>query len=361
MSNKIFFGPGPSQLYPTVSEALNQALAEDVCSISHRSQAFKDIYKEAADNFRKLVNLPDHFQIIFTGSATEVWERIIKNLVEEKSFHFTNGSFSSKFFKYAIESKKKSTELNVPFGEGFNVSQATIKKDTELICFTHNETSSGVSVPLEDIYTIREQHPEALIAVDVVSSLPHPDFDYSKIDTAFFSVQKCFGMPAGLGVWLVNDRCVAKAKALEDKGLQIGPHHTVPGLYKQASEYQTPSTPNVLGIYTFAKVAGAMVNKGIDTIRQETNEKADKLYSFIEKSDLFDFAVKNPAHRSQTVIVAETKIPVTELNEYLAPFELVLGAGYGKYKTTQIRIANFPAISVKVIDKLIEALKKYNA
>ncbi|MCP4520146.1 MAG: aminotransferase class V-fold PLP-dependent enzyme [Cytophagales bacterium] len=359
MSNKTYFAPGPSQLHPAVAPALNQALIEDVCSISHRSQTFKDIYKAADNNLRTLLNLPDNFQIIFTGSATEVWERIIKNCVEKTSFHFTNGSFSSKFYKYAVESGKEATEFNAPFGQGFDINEANIPADTELICFTHNETSSGVSVPLEDIYTIREQNPNALIAVDVVSSLPHPDFDYSKIDTLFFSVQKCFGMPSGLGVWIVNDKCVEKAKSLADKGLLIGPHHALPGLYKQASDYQTPATPNVLGIFTFAKVAEAMVDKGIETIREETKRKAEKLYSFIESSDLLGFAVENKKHRSETVVVATTKTPVGELNKYLEPYDLVLGSGYGKYKTTQIRIANFPAISEEVIDKLIDALNNY--
>lgn len=359
MSNKTFFGPGPSQLYPTVGTALEQALVEDVCTISHRSQAFKNIYAEAVANFRKLVNIPDNFQIVFTGSATEIWERIIKNCVENKSFHFTNGSFSKKFYQYSVDSGKQASQLNVPFGKGFNVNDANIDNDTEVICFTQNETSSGVSVPLEDIYSIREKHPNALIAVDVVSSLPHPNFDYSKIDTAFFSVQKCFGMPAGLGVWLVNERCIAKAEEMASKGILIGPHQVLPELAKMAKNNQTPSTPNVLGIYTFAKVVEDMLKKGVETIRQETSQKAADLYACIEANDYLSIAIENPAHRSETVIVANTDVSLADWNNYLAEFDLVISAGYGKFKETQIRIANFPAISTEIMAKLIGALNNY--
>ena len=51
-----------------------------------------------------------------------------------------------------------------------------------------------------------------LLAVDAVSSLPYPDFDYTKLDSVFFSVQKGFGLPSGLGVWMANDKCLAKAE-----------------------------------------------------------------------------------------------------------------------------------------------------
>lgn len=37
---------------------------------------------------------------------------------------------------------------------------------------------------------------------------------------------------------------------------------------------------------------------------------------------------------------------------------MVLGAGYGKMKETQIRIANFPAVNVSQVETLIDNLKK---
>lgn len=359
MSNKVFFGPGPSQLYPGIETFIQDALKEDVGSISHRSGKFQEISKSTTDNLRKLINLPDDYYIFFLGSATEAWERIFQNFVEKSSYHFVNGSFSKKFFQYAVESAISAQKTEVNFGHGFdNVANTAIPTDTELIAFTHNETSSGVSTPLEDIYAIREKYPQALIAVDVVSSLPYPNIDYTKIDTALFSVQKCFGLPAGLGVWLVNKRCIDRCLELKAKGKAIGPHHDLPELIKQADVNQTPSTPNALGIYLLGRVCDDMLKRGAKTLRKETDEKAAKLYEYISESKTFSFAVENPAHRSQTVIVANTTISPTEINDYLKPFDLMIGSGYGSYKNTQIRIANFPAHSLEVIDKLIAKLKE---
>ena len=357
MSKKTYFTPGPSQLYPGVGQFLQDAITEDVGSISHRSAAFKAIFKNTTEKLRELLSLPDNFQIMFTGTATEIWERIIANCTESNSFHFVNGSFSKKFYSYSKESIRNAQLIEAPFGQGFNIDEIKFPKELELICITQNETSSGVQFPVEDIKKVHRVDKEALIAVDVVSSLPIPKFDYSAVDTLFFSVQKCFGLPAGLGVWIANERCIDSANLIKSRGHKIGPHHELPKLAEMAQEYQTPATPNVLGIYLLGRVCESMLEKGIETIRKETSEKRALLYDLIANSSFLSHAVENPMHRSETVVVANTTIPAPELNKILAPHDLVIGSGYGKYKETQIRIANFPAISVEKTKELVTVLK----
>lgn len=357
MSSKTFFTPGPSQLYPTVSQHIQQALEDDIASISHRSQLFKDIYKETTDALKELIGLPEGYHIFFTGSATEIWERILRNTVTSSSFHFVNGSFSKRFYEYSVMSGLSAGKLEAPFSHGFDINEAQITAGTELICVTQNETSSGVQFPVEDIYSLRAAHPDALIAVDVVSSLPQPVIDYNQVDTALFSVQKCFGLPAGLGVWLVNERMINKANSLVQQGVNIGPHHDIPELLKRELDNQTPSTPNILSIYLLGKVCQDMLKKGVDVIRQETMTKFEMINDFVKQSDIFDISVENPAHRSETVIVANSKLSAGAINEKLAAHQMAIGAGYGKYKSSQVRIANFPAHSVEATEKLIELLK----
>lgn len=211
---------------------------------------------------------------------------------------------------------------------------------------------------VEDIEKVRKSHPNALVAVDVVSSLPYPNFDYNNIDTLFFSVQKCFGLPAGLGVWIVNDRCVKKAEELKAKGHQAGAHHTLLELVSKAKENQTPSTPNALNIYLLSRVLESMLEKGAEQIRKETDEKYELLHQLIAESSFLSESVENERHRSKTVIVANTAIEPSVINGYLKQFNMAVGSGYGSYKTSQIRIANFPAHSTAAIKELIEALKK---
>jgi phosphoserine aminotransferase len=301
--------------------------------------------------------LPDNYHVFFTGSATEIWERILENCVESQSYHYVNGSFSKRFYETALELKKTAVQQKAADGSCAIVNTKKIPDSTELVAFTQNETSTGAAQPLSDIYAVREAHPDKLIAVDAVSSLPYIDIDYDKVDTVFFSVQKGFGLPAGLGVWLVNDRCLAKAEQLASKGLSIGSYHSLPSLLSKAEKNQTPETPNVLGIYLLAKVAGDMLKKGIERIRQETDYKAAVLYNLMEHHARFSPFVKEARYHSSTVIVIETKNPSSETIQRLLERNLVVGSGYGVYKNEHIRIANFPTHSREKVEMLADYLQ----
>ncbi len=356
MMKNIFFTPGPSELYFTVAEHIKQALQNQIPSISHRSKTFEGIFEEAVTHLRDLLNIPAAYHIFFTGSATEIWERIIENCVEKNSFHAVNGAFSERFYQTALELGKTAAVSKAREGSCLTVEEMSIPEDTELIALTHNETSTGAAQPVEDIYKIRKAYPDKLIAVDAVSSLPYPDLDYTQIDTAFFSVQKGFGLPAGLGVWIVNDRCLEKAVHLQEQGISIGSYHTLPALLDKARKNQTPETPNVLNIYLLAKVCGDMLQKGIAQIRRETDYKAALLYHTLENHPVLAPFVKEQVYRSQTVIVAETPTDSSKVVSQLKESGLVVGSGYGSYKAKHVRIANFPTHSKEQIEMLADRI-----
>ncbi|MCC9168907.1 aminotransferase class V-fold PLP-dependent enzyme [Pontibacter harenae] len=359
MNKKIYFTPGPSELYPTVAQHMQTALEEKVASISHRSQQFKEIYAKAEAGLRELLQLPSNYEVLFMSSANEIWERAIQNTVEHESFHLVNGSFSKRFYQVAGELGKKATKYEAPFSQGFNVESIEVPASAELVALIHNETSSGASLPVADINKFRDKvSADTLLFVDAVSALPIPAFNYDKVDSVYFSVQKCFGLPAGLGVWLLNDRCVAKAEALKEKGLSLGSYHSIPAALSKAKANQTVETPNVLNIYLLGKVLEDMLQKGIETIRAEAAQKAETIYTYLAESKVFSPAVENPAHQSQTTIVANTTIAASEINKLLAPFDKAVGSGYGDYKEKQIRIASFPAHSVEQVEALVEKLRE---
>jgi phosphoserine aminotransferase len=355
MSLKTNFTPGPSQLYFTIEDHLRIALREGIPSISHRSKQFESIYRETVDGLRELLQLPADYHIYFTGSATEIWERILQNLVIDSSFHFVNGSFSKRFFEIGQQLGKHPAKEEVELGKGFG-SYTEVTGSPELIAITHNETSTGVSMPLDVIYGLKKKHPDALIAVDAVSSLPYPDFDYTKLDSVFFSVQKAFGLPAGLGVWMVNEKCIAKADLLLSKGMSIGSYHNIPSLHSFAVKNQTPETPNVLSIYLLSKVVGDMVRKGIGTIRKETEYKAALLYNELERSPLLKAFVPEKELQSKTVIVADCGEHTARVATHLQTKGLHPGDGYGSLKKTQLRFANFPTHSKEHYELLVDSL-----
>jgi len=357
MSQPINFTPGPSQLYFTVEDHVRTAFRDGIPSLSHRSKQYEGIYKKAVDGLRELLGLPSNYAIVFTGSANEIWERIIQNLVEEKSFHLVNGSFSKRYFEIAQLLNKKPAKLEVPLGKGFDT--VTIPAGTELLAITHNETSSGVSLPLDFIYQLGEQHPTALITVDAVSSLPFPDFDYTKLDSVFFSVQKGFGLPAGLGVWMINDKCIAKAEQLMSKGISIGSYHSIPSLYSFAVKNQNPETPNVLGIYLLGQVVEDMLRRGIGTIRKETEYKAAILYQVLENHPLLKPFVQDVAFRSKTVVVADCGEHTESVTKLLQSKGMHPGDGYGSFKKSQLRFANFPTHSKEQFELLVDTLNAF--
>lgn len=352
----IFFTPGPSELYFTVEGHIKQALAEQVPSISHRSQRFESVYREAEDNLRALLNIPDSFHVLFTGSATEIWERLIENCVAEQSYHYVNGAFSRRFYETATQLQRTALLQEAPEGSCAAPLPQEIPDTVELVAFTQNETSTGAAQPLEDIYTIRQAHPNTLIAVDAVSTLPYPAIDYSQVDTVFFSVQKGFGLPAGLGVWIVNERCVEKAQRLAQQQRYIGTYHSLPALIDKAKKHQTPETPNVLNIYLLAKVAGDMLMKGIEQIRKETDYKASLLYNTLEEHPSLSPFVNEKKYRSKTVIVAETAGASSDIISALKKEHVIVGSGYGTYKQRHIRIANFPTHSKEQMERLVDKI-----
>jgi phosphoserine aminotransferase len=328
-----------------------------LASISHRSKTFQQIFAETTQNLQGLLEIPANYGIYFLGSANEAWERILENTVSQHSLHFVNGSFSQKFYAFAQTLNLTPQAIEAPEGQGFQHPQdyfGSVKPETELLAFCANETATGVATQPEFIYAFRAQYPEKLIAVDLVSAWPYYSLDVSQVDLAYFSVQKGFGLPAGLGVLAVSPRARKKAASLQKPGT----YHTFAALQDQASKNMTPETPNVLGIYLLGKVAGDMLHKGIDVIRRETEAKAATLRQAIQASQTLQIAPTPEALQSQTVIVVNCSEPNKTMSMLAEEHGWYLGEGYGKAKDHQIRIANFPAHSPEVVLKLAKTLRK---
>lgn len=351
---KIFFTPGPAQLYHTVPRHIKEAVKNNICSISHRGKEFEQIFQHTIAALRKLLDIPENFHIFFTGSATEIMEKVIENCVAEYSYHFVNGAFSERFFVTANELRKNPEKIEVAYGHGFDFEKVQIPENTELICITQNETSTGTTVDMNDVYAIKRKNPDKLMAVDIVSSAPYTDINYSMVDCSFFSVQKGFGLPAGLGVLIVNNRCIEKSQFLQERNYNIGSYHNFLSLLKKSKQNQTPETPNVLGIYLLGKVCDDLNNIGIGKVRKETEIKAEIIYGFFDKHSLYEPFVKNKDIRSKTVIAINTPNGSKDVIKKLSENGFIMGSGYKEYKDKQVRIANFPAHTIEDVEMMLK-------
>lgn len=356
---KTFFTPGPTQIYPTIAASIQAGLHEYIASISHRSKEFENLFSQTVNNLRQLFAIPKEYSVFFVSSGTEAMERIIENCVETHSFHFINGSFSKRFYEIAGELKKKPSEVSAEYGEGFDILHASIPPGVEMICLTHNETSTGVMLPLPEIYALKKQYPRSLIALDIVSSAPYTNLDFRFLDCVFFSVQKGFGLPAGLGILIISPQAMEKSVRLTRKGIMTGSYHSFNTLSEYALKHQTPETPPVFHIYLLNAVITHMLDRGIDNIRRDMTEKKTILYQFLDSHPILQAFVTNKKFRSSTVIVMQTGEHTTKLRQFLFTHHLIVGEGYGKYKNQQLRVANFPATSLDEMKQLVTIIKAY--
>ncbi len=348
-----FLTPGPSELYFTVQDHIRSALFNGIGSISHRSDEFKNIYKETEINLRKLLAIPEEFAILFAGSATEIWERSLQNINPQKPGFFINGAFSDKYFKTA-EALGLKAESYYWTDKNWDFDRYTSLANCDFIGIAQNETSLGIATPTEVINEIRKINPDGFLAVDMVSGLPYYPADWQNWDSVYFSVQKGFGLPAGLGVWIIRKSKVKNAG-------NVSPHRNIFKWLEAAEKYQTPETPNVLGIYLLGKVCEDMNRRGIEMIRSETAYKAALTYNAIDASSFLKPFVQDKAFQSKTTIVAECQeVKSDAIIKHLLKSGIQIGSGYGKHSDTHIRIANFPTHSKEIFERLVDALEEFN-
>jgi len=355
-----FFTPGPAQPYPKLQEFMSDAWAEHIPSISHRGKAFVGVYQRTDAAVRELMGVPDDWQIMFLGSATEAMERVVEGLVERRSHHFVNGAFSKKWYEISTQLGRAASVHKAPGGHGFE-SEFMAAPDAELVCMTLSETSTGVLWPAAEVARLRAAMGDALLAVDVVSAVPVMPVPWEQSDVAFFSVQKAFGLPAGLGVLLLGPRAMERARQRAAKGGRIGSYHSLIELMKGSAKYQTPATPNVLGIYLLGRVAEDMLGRGIDGIRETTASRARRLYRAIEQHPKFKPFVANEMWRSPMVAAVEVTGGSQPVHEHLASAGFVAGDGYGELKDSQFRFANFPASSEEEFEEALAHLIQFDS
>ncbi len=342
------FYPGPSRVYSSVPEYIYEAYMEGIMSINHRSDEFMTLMESTKKILRERLLIPDDYEIAFTSSATECWEIIAQSLTQKGSQHFFNGSFGEKWASYAGEIVQ--TKIS-QFGINEKLPTGDISKDIDVLCVTQNETSNATQVAMKSLEMLRVENEDKIIAVDVTSSVGGVMIDFKLADVWYASVQKCLGLPAGLGLMILSPFAVQKAEKMAVRNRYNSLLHIIENTRKN----QTTYTPNVLGVYLLNRTQEA--SKGIKTIAEKVENRFKAYEAFFEENGDFQFLISNPAVRSHTVLALESK-EVELLKSQARNRGLILGNGYGPWKNSTFRIANFPAIKSREVEKLIEFFKK---
>ncbi|GAB3947847.1 alanine--glyoxylate aminotransferase family protein [Spirosoma harenae] len=328
----ITFYPGPSKVYPQVADYAAEAVRQGIVSLNHRSAGFMDIVKQTVQLLHEKLAIPADYHIAFVSSATECWEIVAQSLTDEASLHPHSGAFGKKWAEYA-----------------YRIKQPTSLSEADVLCLVQNETSNGTQVNMETLGQFRKDF-SGLIAVDAVSSMAGILFDWTLADVWFASVQKCFGLPAGLAVLIYSPNALKKAEEIGERNH----YNSLLFIHENFSKFQTPYTPNGLGIYLLNRVMQQV--PPIAEVANGTKSRSESWYSFLEQTlaeTPFHLLINDPVLRSDTVIAVEG--PEADIKAIKAAAQqagITLGNGYGDWKTTTFRIANFPAITDADIDTL---------
>ncbi len=333
------FYPGPSKLYSQVRSYLTDAYDSGILSMNHRSNDFVSLSKSTVLLLKAKLNIPQEYSIFFVSSATESWEIIAQSLTQKGSLHIFNGAFGQKWAEYSQKIHQKTASFSFNLQEIVEASKLPNDATFDVVCLTQNETSNGTQIGNKTIKAISEKYKDKIIAVDATSSMAGIELAWQNADVWFASVQKCFGLPAGLGLLICSPKAIEKAHKINDNKY----YNSLLFLAENMTNFQTNYTPNVLNIYLLNRVLEQIAN--IKIIDERIKKNANVWYAFLEKQG-FDVLVKNPEVRSSTVIaISDEETFIKNIKEKAKQAGIILGNGYGIWKNTTFRIANFPAIT----------------
>lgn len=350
----ISFYPGPSRVHDEIPKYVKDAFTQGIMSINHRSHDFVSMSEKTIKLLKQKLNIPRNYTVFFTSSATECWEIIAQSVVTDKSYHLYNGSFGQKWFDYTKRIHPFAEPMPFDVNEKLDPKKLIFDLKEGIICITQNETSNGTQVNNAIIRAIKKNNPSYLLAIDATSSMAGIDLNFKSADIWLASVQKCFGLPAGLGLMVCSPQTIERVKTINEKNH----YNSLAFMTEMMDKWQTPFTPNVLGIYLLMRVLENM--EAIKTTHDLIEERYNKWVNFLKNRKNIRHFVNEEAVQSYTVI------PVTADEQIVAAIKknakkegILLGEGYGNYKPVTFRIANFPALKEKEIKTLMKFLEKY--
>ena len=346
MSQSITFYPGPSKLYPQVEQFLVDAFQSGILSQNHRSSAFMALLEKCIYLTKQKLNIPQEYQVYFVSSATECWEIAAQSLLFDRSIFFYNGDFGKKWFQNSLKIGDGEI-IGRPFGIQEPITNQLLDFGFDTLCMVHNETSNGTAIEPVSMQLMRDYYDDAIICVDATSSMAGVELDWKLADYWFASVQKCFGLPAGMAMIIASPRCIERVNEKGDDG-----HYNSLGLIDaNFSKFQTHHTPNILDIYLLTRLMEVLPH--IHEIDKKINNRYKDFSKFIATQEKFKFLIENPELRSKTVFtLTGEEETIKQFKQKALENGIIIGNGYGNWKNSTFRIANFPAITDIELEKL---------
>lgn len=349
------FSAGPAVL---PEEVLREAAEEmmdyrgsgmSVMEMSHRSQTFQEIIDTAEADLRELMNIPDHYKVLFLqGGASLQFAMIPMNLMKnQKADYIVTGQWAKKAAKEAgkygevrvIASSEDETFSYIP-----DCSDLPVSEDADYVYICENNTIYGTK-----FQELPNTKGKTLVA-DVSSCFLSEPVDVTKYGVIYGGVQKNIG-PAGVVIAIIREDLITEdTLAGTPTMMKYKTHADAKSLY---------NTPPAYGIYICGKVFQWLKRQGGLTAMKEYNEKKAKLlYDYLDESKMFHGTV---AKKDRSLM----NVPfVTGDQELDAKFVKEADkAGFKNLKGHRsvggMRASIYNAMPIEGVEALVEFMKKF--
>ncbi|MBF6556710.1 MAG: phosphoserine transaminase [Acidimicrobiales bacterium] len=341
------FGSGPSKVRPAAVEAL-AAAAGGYLGTSHRQKTVKSVVGSLRAGLRQLFSLPDGYEVALgNGGTTCFWDAATFGLIDRRSQHLTFGEFSSKFASAAAEAPHLG-HPEILASEVGTHPDPVAREDIDLYALTHNETSTGVMMPIvRPDGALAPTEGGGLVAVDATSGAGGLRVDPAQFDAYYFAPQKCFGSDGGLWVALLSPAAQDRIRAISATKRWVPASLDLSIALDNSKLDQTYNTPALATIFLFEdQVAWFNDHGGMDFSAGRCDTSSETLYTWADNSDFATPFVTREQDRSHVVGTVDLvdSVDAAVVAAILRANGIVDTEPYRKLGRNQLRIAMFPSV-----------------
>ncbi|MDD4226017.1 MAG: 3-phosphoserine/phosphohydroxythreonine transaminase [Mariniphaga sp.] len=347
------FYAGPSILPEFTKEKTAEAVVNfagtglSVMEVSHRSKEFVAVMDEVCQLVKELLHVPDGYSVLFLqGGASLQFLMVPYNLMGKKSAYLNTGSWASKAMK---EAKYFGEVVEVASSKDANFNYIpkdySVPSDADYLHITTNNTIFGTEL-------LKEPDAEIPLVADMSSDIFSRPVDISKYNLIYAGAQKNLG-PAGATVVIVKNEALGKVDRPIPTMLNYKTH------IDHGSMFNTPAT---LPVFACLQTMRWLKEKGgVEEMEKVNIEKANMLYSELERNKLFVPTVTNPEDRSRMNVTFIMAPDYAELEAEFLGFATSKGmVGIKGHRSVGgFRASLYNALPVESVRALIETMQDF--
>ncbi len=347
------FGSGPTKVRPEQVAAL-AAAAE--LGTSHRQAPVREIVRRIRTGLAELFSLPNGTVVALgNGGTTAFWDAAAFGLIRDRSQHLSFGEFSAKFAAVTTRAPWLA-DPSVISAEPGSHPLARAEAGVDAYALTHNETSTGVCMPVS---RPAGADPGSLVLVDATSAAGALPVDPGEFDAYYFAPQKVFGADGGLWLALLSPAALDRIDEIAASGRYIPDFLSLRVAVENSVKDQTYNTPAISTLVLLAtQIDWLLEQGGLAWSAKQTGRSADILYSWAERSEFATPFVADPAMRSPVVgtIDLADAVSADAIANVLRENGIVDTDSYRKLGRNQLRIGMFPAVDPEDVAALTECI-----